>query len=74
MIAPLAKFIDWSVLQPNSLHRPPFSGQDVGLEEVLKLVDGPDSIPSERRSHGLELELARAQALLEAEGFQPGKA
>jgi hypothetical protein len=47
MIAPLAKFIDWSVLQVNSLHRPPFSGQDVGLEEALKLVDGPDFIPAE---------------------------
>ena len=47
MIAPLAKFIDWSVLQFTSVRRPPVSGQAAGLEEALKLVDGPDFIPAE---------------------------
>ena len=47
MIAPLAKLMDWSVLQLSSIRQPPFSGQAVGLEEALKLVDGPDFIPAE---------------------------
>ena len=54
MIAPLAKFIDWSALQFTSMHRPPFSGQDLGLEKALEFVEGPDFIPAE--SHPARIE------------------
>jgi len=46
MIAPLAKFIDWSALQLSSLQMPPFSGHDVDVEETLKFVRGSDFIPA----------------------------
>ncbi len=50
MIAPLAKFIDWSVLQidgaflPKSLRQ---SGPAVKLEEAVQFLKGPDFIPAE---------------------------
>ncbi|WP_040549431.1 alpha/beta hydrolase family protein [Pedosphaera parvula] len=50
MIAPLAKFIDWSVLQtgsamfPKSLREP---GPGLKLEEAVRFLKGPDFIPAE---------------------------
>jgi hypothetical protein len=56
MIAPLAKFIDWSALQLSSLHKPPFCGQDLGLEEALGFVRGPDFIPAKSQAAQVEFD------------------
>ena len=56
MIAPLAKLMDWSVLQINSLHRSPFSGQSLGLEKALEALDGPNFIPAESRPAKIEFD------------------
>lgn len=56
MIAPLAKFIDWSALQLSSLHTPSFCGQDPGLEEALGFVRGPDFIPAESQPAQVEFD------------------
>ena len=53
MIAPLAKFIDWSVLQigyamlPQSLWREPANERDLKLEQAVQFLNGPDFIPAE---------------------------
>lgn len=55
MIAPLAKFIDWSTLQTLSLpfeiqlrlsRRPSPNGQAVRLDQALPFLNGPDFIPA----------------------------
>ena len=55
MISPLAKLMDWSVLQINSLHRSPFSGQSLGLEKA-STRDGPNFIPAESRHAKIEFD------------------
>jgi pimeloyl-ACP methyl ester carboxylesterase len=47
MIAPLAKFLDWSALQVTSMRRPFNSGQSSRLDEALQLLNGSDFIPAE---------------------------
>jgi pimeloyl-ACP methyl ester carboxylesterase len=53
MIAPLAKFIDWSVLQigyamlPQSVWREAANERDLKLEQAVQFLNGPDCIPAE---------------------------
>jgi len=54
MIAPLAKFIDWSALQVMSLWRPLIAGQSMRLEESLQFLNGPDFIPAESQAAQVE--------------------
>jgi dienelactone hydrolase len=46
VIAPLAKFIDWSALQVMSVWRPLIAGRSARLEEALRFLKGPDFIPA----------------------------
>ena len=46
MIAPLAKFIDWSALQVMTRRTPRDDGQSPRLEEALQLLKGPGFIPA----------------------------
>ena len=60
MIAPLAKFIDWSVLQigyamlPQSLWPEAANERDLKLEQALQFLNGPDFIPAESQSAQLD--------------------
>ena len=60
MIAPLAKLIDWSVLQArvtlNLLKsgKPHTNGRSPRLEEALQFLKGPDFIPAESRPAPVE--------------------
>jgi pimeloyl-ACP methyl ester carboxylesterase len=60
MIAPLAKFIDWSVLQirtkPKSLKgaKPHTDKQTGRLEEAFQFLKGPDFIPAESQAARVE--------------------
>ena len=56
MFAPLAKLMDWLALQLTSLHMPPFSGKDPGLEEALRLLREPGFIPAESQPAQLEFD------------------
>ena len=47
MIAALAKFIDWSIIQVLSLLEPPPNAQGPRLEEALEFLKGPNFIPAE---------------------------
>ena len=47
MIAPLAKFIDWSALQVLTRRTPLDDGQNLRLEESLDFLKGPNFIPRE---------------------------
>lgn len=59
MIAPLAKFIDWSVLQidgaflPESLRQP---GQGLKLKEAVQFLNGPDFAPAETKPAKVEFD------------------
>ena len=46
VIAPLAKFIDWSVIQLLTVRPPRDHGPNPRLEEALQFLKGPDFIPS----------------------------
>jgi hypothetical protein len=52
MIAPLAKFIDWSVLQigcamlAQSMWREAVNERDLKLEQAVQFLNGPDFIPA----------------------------
>ena len=56
MIAPLAKFIDWSALQivgamlPRSTWRESVNERDLKLEKAVQFLNGPDFIPAEPRN------------------------
>jgi pimeloyl-ACP methyl ester carboxylesterase len=60
MIAPLAKFIDWSVLQigytilPQSTWRESVNERDLKLEQAVQFLNGSDFIPSESRPAQLD--------------------
>jgi len=54
MIAPLAKFIDWSAIQVLTLRRRPFDGRNPRLEEALEFLKGPDFIPAESQPARVE--------------------
>ncbi len=60
MIAPLAKFIDWSVLQaayamlPQSLFRESVNERDLKLEQAIQFLNGPDFIPAESQPAQLD--------------------
>jgi dienelactone hydrolase len=54
MIAPLAKFIDWSAIQALTLLELNNTGQNPRLEEALRFLQGPDFIPAESRPAQLE--------------------
>ena len=54
MIAPLAKFIDWSALQAMSMWRPLIAGRNARLEESLQFLKGPDFIPAESQTARVE--------------------
>jgi pimeloyl-ACP methyl ester carboxylesterase len=64
MIAPLAKFIDWSVLQigyamlPQSMWREAANERDLKLEQAVQFLNGPDFIPAE--SHPAQLDFGPA--------------
>ena len=47
MIAPLARFIDWSAIQALTVLELNNSGQNPRLEEALQFLKGPDFIPVE---------------------------
>lgn len=47
MIAPLAKFLDWSAIQVLTMMLPPFNAQKPRLEEALEFLNGPEFIPAE---------------------------
>jgi pimeloyl-ACP methyl ester carboxylesterase len=47
MIAPLAKFLDWSALQVLTRRIPGDDGQNLRLEEALQFLKGPNFIPVE---------------------------
>src|ERR1039458_78387 len=60
MIAPLAKFIDWSVLQigfamlPQSTWRESVNERDLKLEQAVQFLNGPDFIPAESQPAQLD--------------------
>ncbi|HSY17580.1 MAG TPA: alpha/beta fold hydrolase [Candidatus Acidoferrales bacterium] len=54
MIAPLAKFIDWSALQAMTWRTPRDNGQSPRLEEALQFLKGPDFIPATSQPAQLE--------------------
>ncbi len=60
MIAPLAKLIDWSVLQigcamlPQSMWRESANERDLKLEQAVQFLNGPDFIPAESRPAQLD--------------------
>jgi len=60
MIAPLAKLIDWSVLQigyvmlPQSNWREVANERDLKLEQAVQLLNGPDFIPAESQPAQLD--------------------
>ena len=60
MIAPLAKFIDWSVLQigyamlPQSMWREAANERDLKLEQAVQFLNGPDFIPAESQPAQLD--------------------
>ena len=54
MIAPLAKFIDWSAIQILTLRMPPPDGRNPRLEEALQFLKGPDFIPAESQPARVE--------------------
>ena len=53
MIAPLARLLDWSVLQigyamlPQSVWREAANERDLKLEQAVQFLNGPDFIPAE---------------------------
>jgi len=58
MIAPLAKFIDWSVVQSVTIplelklrlgRGPSAKGPSLALDQALQFLNGPDFIPAESR-------------------------
>jgi hypothetical protein len=60
MIAPLAKFFDWSVLQfcyamlPQSMWREAANERDLILEQAVQFLKGPDFIPAESQPAQLD--------------------
>jgi pimeloyl-ACP methyl ester carboxylesterase len=60
VIAPLAKFIDWSVLQiacamlPQSTWREVANERDLKLEQAVQFLNGPDFIPAESQPAQLD--------------------
>ena len=54
MIAPLAKFIDWSAIQVRSLLMPPLDGQNPRLEQAIEFLKGPEFIPAESQPAPIE--------------------
>jgi len=60
MIAPLAKLMDWSVLQigymmlPQSLRRQAANERDLKLEQAVQFLNGPDFMPAETQPAQLD--------------------
>lgn len=54
MIASLAKFIDWSIIQVASMRMPPLNGQSSRLEDALQFLRELDFLPAE--SHPIRIE------------------
>jgi len=57
MIAPLAKFIDWSVLQIGGAMLPwreVANERDLKLEQAVQFLNGPDFIPAESQPAQLD--------------------
>jgi pimeloyl-ACP methyl ester carboxylesterase len=54
MIAPLAKLIDWSVIQLCTMRMPPANGRNPRLEEALQFLNGPDFIPAQSQPARVE--------------------
>ena len=60
MIASLAKFIDWSVLQigyamlPQCVCREAANERDLKLEQAVQFLNGPDFIPAESQPAQLD--------------------
>ena len=60
MIAPLAKFIDWSVFQicfamlPQSVWREAASERDLKVQQAVQFLNGPDFIPAESQPAQLD--------------------
>ncbi len=54
MIAPLAKFIDWSAIQVLTMLMPRDSERDPRLEEALQFLKGPHFIPTESKPARVE--------------------
>jgi dienelactone hydrolase len=56
MLAPLAKLMDWSAIQIQSLWTPPANGRNPRLEEALHFLRGPDFIPGESHPAPVEFD------------------
>lgn len=55
MIAPLARFLDWSLLNVGTMAmRLPRDDDDMRLEEALQLLKGPDFLPAESQPARVE--------------------
>jgi len=55
MLAPLAKFLDWSAVQATTLMLPAnFYRNDPRLEEALEFLNGPESFPNESQPPQVE--------------------
>jgi hypothetical protein len=65
MIAPPAKFIDWSVLQigyamlPRSVWRETVNERDLKLEQAVQFLNGPDFILAESQPARIEFPISR---------------
>jgi hypothetical protein len=57
MIAPLAKFLDWSALQTVALTMPSDFMRPPRLEEALEFLKGPEFIPEESQPARIEFDL-----------------
>ncbi len=54
MIAPLARFIDWCVIQVLTIRWPPVVGRNLRLEEAIQFLKGSDFIPAESQPARVE--------------------
>ena len=55
MIAPVSKYLDWSVIQlAVTMMLPPANAQRARLEEALQFLKGPDFIPAESQPARVE--------------------
>ncbi len=60
MIEPLAKLIDWSVLQAVSMLMPRLDVRNPRLEEALDFLRGPDFIPAESQPAKVEFKAGKS--------------
>ena len=59
MIGPIARWIDWSVLQLGYLEQSPLDESNPRLEEAIAFLNGPDFIPTDSQPAKLALDDSR---------------